>query len=71
MKATRNAIAAALVAFALPASAADLLSVYRDALVADPVYQAARSQYQATTERLPQARSGYLPFITANAAVTP
>src|SRR4051794_39013424 len=71
MKASRTAIAAALaLAFTLPASGADLLSVYRDALVSDPVYQAARAQYQATAERLPQARSGYLPFITANAGVT-
>jgi len=71
MKASRTAIAAALaLAFALPAPAADLLSVYRDALVSDPVYQGARAQYVATTERLPQARSGYLPFITANAGVT-
>src|SRR6185436_14934790 len=35
-----------------------------------PVYQAARSQYNATAERLPQARSGYLPFINANAGIT-
>lgn len=71
MKPTRTALTLALaLALALPASAADLLSVYRDALVSDPVYQSARAQYQATSERLPQARSGYLPFITANAGVT-
>ena len=69
MKPIRTALALAL-ALALPASAADLLSVYRDALVSDPVYQSARAQYQATSERLPQARSGYLPFISANAGVT-
>jgi len=69
MKLTRTALALAL-ALALPASAADLLSVYRDALVSDPVYQSARAQYQATSERLPQARAGYLPFISANAGVT-
>src|SRR5512145_1304417 len=69
MKVSRTLLAAALAA-ALPASGADLLSVYRDALVSDPVYQSARAQYQATSERLPQARSGYLPFISANAGVT-
>jgi outer membrane protein len=69
MKASRTVLALAL-ALALPASGADLLTVYRDALVSDPVYQAARAQYQATTERLPQARSGYLPFISANAGIT-
>ena len=69
MKAPRTLLALALAA-ALPASGADLLSVYRDALVSDPVYQAARAQYAATSERLPQARSGYLPFINANAGIT-
>jgi outer membrane protein len=53
---------------AFPASAADLLAVYRDALVSDPVYQSARSQYQATMERLPQARAGYLPFVSGSAS---
>src|SRR5688572_2062512 len=68
MKAPRTLLALALAA-AFPAGAADLLSVYRDSLVSDPVYQAARAQYQATAERLPQARSGYLPFINANLGV--
>ena len=69
MKAPRSLLALALLA-AFPAAGADLLSVYRDALVSDPVYQAARAQYTATSERLPQARSGYLPFVNANAAIT-
>jgi outer membrane protein len=69
MKAPRSLLALALLA-AFPAAGADLLSVYRDALVSDPVYQAARAQYAATSERLPQARSGYLPFVNANAAIT-
>ena len=68
MKASRSALALAL-ALALPASAADLLNVYRDARVSDPVYQAARAQYQATTERLPQARAGYLPLIAGTGSV--
>jgi outer membrane protein len=54
--------------FALSAQGADLIGVYRDALSSDPVYQAARAQYQASIERLPQARAGYLPFITGSAA---
>ena len=69
MKAPRSLLALALLA-AFPAAGADLLSVYRDALVSDPVYQAARAQYTATSERLPQARAGYLPFVNANAAIT-
>ncbi|MDH5263444.1 MAG: TolC family outer membrane protein [Betaproteobacteria bacterium] len=53
--------------FALSAQGADLIGVYRDALSSDPVYQAARAQYQASIERLPQARAGYLPFLTGSA----
>ena len=52
-----------------PAAAADLLTVYKDALVSDPVYQAARSQYQANIERLPQARSAYLPALSGTASI--
>jgi outer membrane protein len=70
MKFSRLAVALAAVLAAGPASSADLLSIYRDSLVADPVYQGARSQYQATAERLPQARSGYLPLISASAGIT-
>ena len=62
MKISRMALAAAL-AVAGAAHAADLLSMYRDAMVSDPVYQSARAQYQASIEALPQARSGYLPLI--------
>ena len=70
MKFSRIAAAVA-VALATPAAwSADLVSVYRDALVSDPVYQAARSQFTATAERLPQARSGYLPLISGAASVT-
>jgi outer membrane protein len=68
MKASRTALALAL-ALALPASGADLLSVYRDARIADPVYQGARAQFLATTERLPQARSGYLPQVNGSASI--
>lgn len=41
----------------------DLVSVYRDALKNDPVYQSAREQYLAATEAYPQARAALLPSI--------
>jgi len=69
LKAPLRALVLALAAAALPAQAADLLGVYRDARLADPLYQAARSQYQATTERLPQAKAGYLPIIAGTGSV--
>ncbi|MCC7546838.1 MAG: TolC family outer membrane protein [Burkholderiales bacterium] len=47
------------------ASAEDLMSVYRDALVQDPVYAAERAAYQATKERRVQARALLLPNINA------
>ena len=53
---------------ALSAHGADLLGVYRDALVSDPVFQSARAQYQAGMERVPQARAGYLPNVTGAAS---
>jgi len=68
MKASLTALALAL-ATSLPAAAADLLGVYRDSRLADPVYQAARAQFQATAERLPQARAGYLPLINGTGSI--
>ena len=47
------------------AGAEDLLSVYRDALVQDPVYASERAAYQATKERRVQARALLLPNINA------
>lgn len=41
------------------------MSVYRDALVQDPVYAAERAAYQATKERRVQARALLLPNINA------
>ena len=67
MRFPRIALAVALAAAWGTAGAADLLSVYRDALVSDSTYQAARAQYNALRERLPQARAGYLPIITGTA----
>ena len=63
-------VAAAVVALvAGQACAADLLTLYRDAMVTDPVYQSARAQYAATAEKLPQARSSYLPQVNASGSV--
>ncbi len=61
--------AALLVAAAGHSAAADLLTLYRDSLVTDSVYQSARAQYSATVERLPQARSTYLPQAAVSANV--
>jgi outer membrane protein len=68
MKFTRFALALAVSAAVGAADAADLVTLYRDSLVSDPVYQSARAQYQANREKLPQARSGYLPQISGLAA---
>ncbi len=48
----------------LPASAADLLDIYRQALTSDPVYSAARASWQAGQEKLPQGQAGLLPSAT-------
>lgn len=69
MGALRGIAAALLLAAAGPALPADLLNVYRDAMVSDPVYQSARAQYNATIEALPQARAGYLPLVSAVASI--
>jgi outer membrane protein len=65
----RTLFAAALAALPCGASAADLLAIYRDAQVSDPVYQSARAQYNASIEALPQARAGYLPLISGTASI--
>ena len=69
MKSFRTPLALALACAFGPVCAADLATLYRDARVTDPVYQSARSQYNATIEKLPQARAGYLPLIAASASV--
>lgn len=62
-------LALALILACGPAAAADLVTLYRDALVSDPVYQSARAQYQASIEALPQARAGYLPQVSASGSI--
>ncbi len=56
--------------FSAGAGAADLLEVYREALSQDSQYAAARAQYQATQERIPQARAGLLPFVNLTGDVS-
>lgn len=50
-------------------SAAELLEVYRHAAQQDASLSAARHQYQALEERVPQARAGLLPSLNAGATV--
>ena len=58
-----TALALALAA-AAPARAEDLLQVYREAQLNDPTLAAARANWEATQERLPQARAGLLPNVS-------
>ena len=69
MKFRRIALAVALGGAFGAASAADLLTIFRDSQVSDPVYQSARAQYAATLEKLPQARAGYLPLIAGSVSI--
>jgi outer membrane protein len=69
MKATRIALALAAALAAPAAWSVDLLALYRDARSSDPVYQSARAQYEATIERLPQARASYLPVVAGSASI--
>ncbi len=57
-------------ALAASAGAADLLSVYRDAVGHDASYAAARASLEAGREKLPQGRSGLLPSIGLSASTT-
>ncbi|MBI1395553.1 MAG: TolC family outer membrane protein [Betaproteobacteria bacterium] len=52
------------------AAAADLMSVYREAVVSDAQYASARASYLAGQERVAQGKAGLLPQVTANANVT-
>jgi outer membrane protein len=62
----RRALATAT--FALAAGLAygeDLIQVYREAQQNDPTLAAARANWLATQERVPQARAALLPFVSA------
>jgi outer membrane protein len=69
MRLQRLIPALALAAAIGNAGAVDLVSVYRDAQVSDPVYQSNRAIYAATLEKLPQARAGYLPLLAGTASI--
>ncbi|MGH8704754.1 MAG: TolC family outer membrane protein [Burkholderiales bacterium] len=60
----------ALALFALPASAQDLLQVYRDAKGYDAQYAAARHALEAGREKLPQGRALVLPTLNLSGNVT-
>ena len=62
-------VAAVLIGFCaatagVSACAQDLMQVWREALSRDPLYAAARAEYRANAEKLPQARAELLPYIT-------
>jgi outer membrane protein len=61
-------IALAGLFFAARASAEDLLQIYREAQQNDPTLAAARASWVASQEKLPQARSGLLPNVSASGA---
>ncbi|MEO8751576.1 MAG: TolC family outer membrane protein [Casimicrobiaceae bacterium] len=50
------------------AAGEDLLQIYREAQKSDPAIAAARSQWEATQERVPQARAGLLPNVNLQAS---
>lgn len=59
-----------LATVAAPATAADLVEIYRLAQQQDPVHAAARATWRATQEKLPQGRAGLLPTATLSANTT-
>jgi outer membrane protein len=63
-------VAMLAVLFAGVATAEDLLQVYREAQKSDPALAAARSQWEATQERVPQARSALLPNVALSGSGT-
>jgi len=50
--------------------AADLMSIYQEALAQDAQYRSARAAYQAAQEKLVQGRAGFLPTITLSGSRT-
>lgn len=50
--------------------AADLLSVYRDAIGYDAQFAGARASLEAGREKLPQGRAGLLPFVSGSVNTT-
>ncbi len=50
--------------------AQSLLDIYHEAQTQDAAFASARAAYQATLEKLPQARAGFLPSLSASANTT-
>jgi outer membrane protein len=65
-----SVVASCLLALAAPAlsAAEDLMQIYREAQRNDPAYAAAQANWQATQERLPQARAALLPNVSLSAS---
>ncbi|MBU1215160.1 MAG: TolC family outer membrane protein [Gammaproteobacteria bacterium] len=69
MKPSRTILSAMLAAaFAAPASAADLIDIYRAAQTQDAVFAAARAAQQAGQEKLSQGRALLMPSVNLNAS---
>jgi outer membrane protein len=62
------ALAVAALVCARSAAAEDLMDVYREAQRNDPTVAAARANWEAIQERIPQARAGLLPNVTLSAS---
>ncbi|MFO1321929.1 MAG: TolC family outer membrane protein [Burkholderiales bacterium] len=67
MKTAKLLVASSFLLGAGTAVAADLVSIYREAVVADPQFASARATYLASQERIAQGKAGLLPQVTANA----
>ncbi|WP_227870623.1 TolC family protein [Orrella marina] len=59
----KKIIVAVICCTSVPASAMDLAQAWQLALNHDATYAAARSQYRASMQKLPQARAGLLPQV--------
>ncbi|MBI4986262.1 MAG: TolC family outer membrane protein [Rhodocyclales bacterium] len=70
MKNKKLSLALAAVFAAGTAAAADLVSVYRDAVAYDAQFAAAKASLDAGREKLPQGRAGLLPTIGLSANTT-
>ncbi|HYC45988.1 MAG TPA: TolC family outer membrane protein [Burkholderiales bacterium] len=64
----RAFVLAAVALLSLPAYAADLLEIFRQAQGVDPSYASARAAWAAAQERLPQGRAGLLPVVSLSAS---
>ena len=63
----RPALLLAGLLVAASVQAADIVQVYREALVNDAQYMAARANVEAGREKLPQGLAGLLPTLSATA----